>query len=167
MTTNSTKKSKSIPAKPKRATKAKAAPKKMGRPSSFTQAAGTAICDAVQAGMTWAQMLALDGMPDERTLRRWLADPALEDFRREYIQAREASASAIEQQIIAEAAAAFDKDSAAVARVRVDALKWIAAKRAPKVYGDKQQIELSGELAVRQLSDDDLAARLAELAAKA
>jgi hypothetical protein len=28
--------------------------------------------------------------------------------------------------------------------VRIDTLKWAAAKRRPKEYGDKQQVEVSG-----------------------
>ena len=46
----------------------------------------------------------------------------------------------MEDQILAEIEAATP-DMAQVSRLRVDALKWIMSKRAPKVYGDKLALQ--------------------------
>ncbi len=48
-------------------------------------------------------------------------------------------------------------------QLRIDTRKWIAAKLRPKKYGDKQQIEFKHI----NLTDEELNAKIAELAAKA
>ena len=84
-------------------------------------------------------------MPDWTTVRRWLRERA--EFRTQYAHARETSADALEARIVAEMDMAVDGETASVARVRIDALKWMAGKRSPKVYGDK--INLSGSIGIR------------------
>lgn len=42
---------------------------------------------------------------------------------------------------------AKDAESAAVARAKLDTIKWAAGKRNPKVYGEKLQHDVSGEIA--------------------
>lgn len=111
----------------------------MGRPSTFTQEVADAICEAIEGGSTIREICAREEMPDWATIRRWLRSN--DDFRTQYAHAREVSAAAMEERIFAEAETAVNSDSAAAVRVRIDALKWIMSKRAPKVYGDKQQIE--------------------------
>lgn len=115
-----------------------------GRPSSYTTETAEAICKRLEEGETIKAICASDGMPDWETVRRWLRNR--EDFRAQYARAREISAEALEMEIIEVSRKAFDKDSAAAARVQVDALKWIAAKRAPKVYGDKLDVSHSLDL---------------------
>jgi hypothetical protein len=111
----------------------------MGRPSSFTPEAGGAICEAIEGGATIREITAREDMPAWPTIRRWLRDN--EAFRTRYAHAREVSAAAFEERLLAEVATAVDSDSASAARVRIDAIKWIMSKRAPKVYGDKTQVD--------------------------
>lgn len=106
----------------------------MGRPSLFTQETADAICEAIEGGSTIREICGREGMPDWTTLRRWLR--TFDSFRTQYAHAREVSAEAFEHQILIETERAMP-DTAQVARLRVDALKWIMSKRAPKVYGDK------------------------------
>lgn len=114
----------------------------MGRPSSYTPETGAEICRLIEEGGTIRSICGQDGFPDWTTVRRWLRDN--EDFRTQYAHAREVSADALEMELMETAESAVDRDSAAAARVKVDALKWIMSKRAPKVYGDKVTQEHTG-----------------------
>lgn len=51
-------------------------------------------------------------------------------------------------------------------RLRVDTRKWLLSKMLPKVYGDKLDLNHSGDLAVRAVPDDKLESRLADLIGK-
>ena len=133
------------------------------RVDGYTPEIGRQICKLVEEGKTLSQIAALDEMPCWETLRRWIREH--DDLRVGYIAAREVSGEAIESMIFEAMQSATDKDSAAVARMRVAALQWIASKRAPKVYGDK--LDLNVTTPAQALTDERLNERLAELAAKA
>jgi len=110
-----------------------------GRPSSFTPDVAAKICELVEAGETIRQITSREGMPASwSTISRWLRER--DDFRIQYTHARETSAAVFEERILTEADAATP-ETAQVARVRVDALKWVMSKRAPKVYGDKLSLD--------------------------
>jgi hypothetical protein len=67
------------------------------------------------------------------TLKRWLRED--EDLRAHYACAREDQADSFADEIIETSRdASLDPNDR---RVRIDALKWAAGKRKPKVYGDK------------------------------
>lgn len=110
-----------------------------GRPSSYSQETADAICEAIEGGRTIREIIEREGMPAWETIRRWLRTTP--SFQAQYAHAREMSAGALEERLLAEVATARDGDSASAARVRIDAIKWIMSKRAPKVYGDRQQID--------------------------
>lgn len=78
-----------------------------------------------------------DWLPTDRTLYNRIANDA--DFFQRYARAREAQAhrEADEIRNIADTATVEDVH---VARLKIDARKWRAAKLAPKVYGDKLAI---------------------------
>jgi len=120
-----------------------------GRPSLYTDELAAAICERIARGETLAQIEREADMPSAQTIRIWCRDNA--DFRSQYTRAREEQADAFADEIVDAARAASDGESAAVARVRVDALKWIAAKRQPKKYGDSTKLEVSGELNVKRV----------------
>lgn len=50
-------------------------------------------------------------------------------------------------------------------RLAVDTIKWRAAHLRPKVWGDKQQVELSGQLTLNDASEEDLLEELLALLA--
>lgn len=54
-----------------------------------------------------------------------------------------------------------NQDVIARSRLRVDSRKWLASKMLPKVYGEK--LDLNATVATRNLSDEDLNARLLAL----
>lgn len=75
-------------------------------------------------------------------LCKWLADPAREALREQYTRAREAQGDDYADRVVE---TAIDPTlDPAEKRVRIDAFKWAAGKRKPKVYGDKVDLTHSG-----------------------
>lgn len=75
-------------------------------------------------------------------LCKWLADPENEILREQYARARESQADAYADRVIETVEnPLLDPNEK---RVRIDAYKWAAGKRKPKVYGDKASVEHSG-----------------------
>lgn len=75
-------------------------------------------------------------------IRQMIRDPRRALFYAHYVRAREEQAHAYADEIVD---VSRDKEvDPATARMRVDALKWIAGKRKPKVYGDKLLNEHTG-----------------------
>ena len=110
------------------------------------------------------------------TLLHWInADRARIEL---YARAREDRADKLADEIVAisdevEVAARYDGedvklalDAAAVARnrLRVDARKWVAAKLKPRTYGDK--LDVTAEVGIKSLSDEQLWKEAQALAAK-
>jgi len=139
-----------------------------GRPSSFTQEIADNICARLIAGESLRTICGDDGYPDARTVHRWLAskDERYDAFRQQYAHAREAQAETIFDEILEIADDARndwmerrgEEDAGWVAngehiqrsRLRIDARKWMAAKLAPKKYGDKVELEHSGQVGIRE-----------------
>lgn len=137
----------------------------MGRPSDFTDALAAEICERIVLGETIAEICDLDHMPGETTVYRWLQSN--EGFREQYARAREDSGNKsadVIQRIARQVEAGTMAPDAA--RVAIDAHKWIAGKRKPKVYGDRQILDV-GDDTLRQLSDERVETRLADLLGKA
>lgn len=108
----------------------------MGRPSSYTPELGDLILNGLIAGESMRKLCAPEDMPDRGTVVRWLAEHP--DFAAKYAHAREAQADTMDDMILEEAEK-VTPETAAAARVKIDAYKWRAAKLKPKVYGDKIQ----------------------------
>jgi hypothetical protein len=73
---------------------------------------------------------------------KWLAAAENANLREQYARAREAQGDAYADKVIE---TAEDKNlDAAEKRVRMDAYKWAAGKRKPKVYGDRLTAEHTG-----------------------
>lgn len=130
--------------------KQEAAPAKGGRPSKYTKAAGDRICAALAGGASLRQAAAAEGI-DAHTVLAWR--DAFKGFSTQYAEARargqELLAEAVVYDIPEEAArAALDKDCGAqrltALKMRSDNIKWHLAKMLPKVYGERQAVELTG-----------------------
>ena len=107
----------------------------------------------IAAGDALMTILREKGMPGYSTVMEWLdADAELAD---KYARARLASADADADKIghIAHGVLKGEFDPQA-ARVAIDALKWSAGKRKPKVYGDKLDVEHKGSFNVTLTGDD-------------
>ena len=132
---------------------------KLGRPSDFTDAIASEICDRLCAGESLRTIVRDDHMPASSTVFKWLA--ARPAFAEQYARAREVQADAIFEDILDIADNATndwmerhgEEDKGWVAngehiqrsKLRVDARKWMAGKLAPKKYGEKTAVELSGK----------------------
>ncbi len=133
----------------------------MGRPSSYTEETAKEICDRIEAGQTIRQICEDRDMPAWNTIRTWLQQ--FEAFQTQYARARENSAHASADLIQDLANQAKDGTlEPNAARVAIDAHKWLAGKRKPKVYGDRQILDV-GEDTLAKLSDERVHARIAEL----
>jgi hypothetical protein len=74
-------------------------------------------------------------------------------FSEQYAQARQKQADSYADMILDEA---FNSNDAQIGRLRVDALKWVASKLAPKRYGDKVEVEQTGTQKIRVIMGGDV-----------
>jgi hypothetical protein len=150
-----------MPAKKKASKALVPAQKKLGRPSSFTEEQAEEICRRLADGESLRHICLLAHMPSKTTILRWLDE--IPSFRTQYAHAREKQADAFLDQIqeiahdgrndweIQEAERTgqdrivLHAEHVQRSRLRVDTLKWVMSKLAPKKYGDKLDIEHSGK----------------------
>ena len=104
------------------------------------------ICDLLAAGQSMAQICRSKAMPAQSTVYLWIAESA--EFSERYAHAREIQADMLADEII-EIADSCEPEAAAVAKAkaRIDARKWLAARLAPKKYGDR--VDVSAGVAVK------------------
>lgn len=103
------------------------------RPVAFHADLARAVCERLAAGSQGLEAVcAAQDMPSSATVYRWLAD--YPEFAAQYGEARRIQAHRMFDEARAIAKAATAK-SVAVAKLRIDTLKWQAAKLAPRVYG--------------------------------
>jgi hypothetical protein len=104
----------------------------MGRPSEFSDDAEAAILEIIREGGTLDK--AAEAVKVTRqTICRWLQDDSA--FRDKYVQAREDQGDWFADKVADIALDPAREGSDITARV--NALKWLAGKRKPKVYGEK------------------------------
>ena len=106
----------------------------------------TAICEAIGNGQSLRKFCAQDGMPSASVVCKWLSEDKV--FAEQYTRARERQADGFFDEIVDIADTEEDPQKA---RVRIDARKWVAGKMRPKVYGEKVDVEHSGNLAVETI----------------
>ena len=96
----------------------------------------------LQTGRSLRQVCGDEGMPDFRTVQRWIVADAA--FAVKYARARMAQADTLfdRMEAVEEAVSAGTMDSHA-ARVVLDSMRWRASKLAPKVYGDRLDVSVS------------------------
>ena len=110
----------------------------VGRPSTYSDQLANTICEKIALGQSLRSVCREPGFPAKYTILRWLH--LHEDFRAHYARARleQADTYAERMQEISE--------STDDPRLQVDVLKWKVARMHPRSWGDKQAIELSGEI---------------------
>jgi hypothetical protein len=128
------------------------------------QARADAICEQVADGLTLRQIAHGFGVSSSTIIACVTLNEVVCE---QYARAREMASDLFENDIY-DAAMAVTPDTATADRVKIDALKWIAARRAPKRYGDRVTSEHVGAGGgpiltrdVSDLSDEDLAAFIA------
>ena len=137
----------------------------MGRHSTYDPEVADRICHGIAEGNSLVSILKEDQeLPTYTTIMKWLKD--FPEFADNYARAREDQADHDADKIgdIAERVVKGQIEPNA-ARVAIDAYKWAAGKRKPKVYGDKlavggaadlPPIQTSKQLDVSNLSLDEL-----------
>ncbi|RVH87752.1 hypothetical protein CN204_04265 [Sinorhizobium meliloti] len=125
-------------------------PVAIGRPSDFTQEIADTICERIADGESLRSICNGEDMPNKATVFRWLA--VHDVFRDQYARARETQADALFDDVLAiadqydSASDAINPDLIQRAKLRIDTRKWMAGKLRPKKYGDKIDVEHSGQL---------------------
>lgn len=94
------------------------------------------------------------------SLMRWLTTPERVDA---YHAAQQEAADALIEKAEMAILAADDNVSVARARELANHYRHVAKARNPRRWGDKQQIEMSGELGMRNLTDEQIDAKLQRL----
>ena len=128
-------------------------PVKVGRPSKRTPEMEEAIINGLMDGYSLVQICASDTMPNRRTILRWMEDD--EAFATRCARAREIQADLMDDKII-QLIDDVNVENASAMRVKLSALQWRAAKLAPKKYGDKQEVELTGQVVMIAPEASDL-----------
>lgn len=109
------------------------------------------ICLRIAQGESLSDVLKDNGMPGYSTFMAWLAkDEALQE---KYARAREAQADADADKInhIASGVLSGAYEPAA-ANVAINALKWTAAKRQPKKYGERIDLNHGGGIKIERIT---------------
>jgi hypothetical protein len=114
-----------------------------GRPTKYTDGLAAEICLWVADGGTMAAFCRQEDKPDRETVRRWSRER--EDFRGNLQRAREEQADSLVDEGLEAVRAAWDRDTAAAAKVKVDAMFKLAGWRRPAAYGSKVKHEHAGE----------------------
>ena len=107
----------------------------------LTQALADEICEHIGDGKSLRSFCEQEGRPSAPTVCRWLRMEETAWFAEQYARAREAQADALFNDILDIVDQAEDPQ---IARLRMDARKWMAGKLRPKVYGEK--VELGGKV---------------------
>lgn len=126
----------------------------------FTQETADVICDRIANGESLRAICQDAEMPATSTVCKWLSENS--SFAEQYARAREIQADTLFDQIlhIADTPVLGKKvkigsdgkteetegDMIEHRRLQVDARKWMAGKLRPKKYGDKLDVEHSGQV---------------------
>lgn len=150
----------------------------MSRKDTYTQKIADEICERLAQGEPLRQICRDEHMPAWRTVYDWL--DKYEDFAASITRARDLGFDAIAEEALEIAntplmGEEFEDDGKTVKVKRSDMLGHrklqietrlkLLAKWSPKKYGDKQQVEMSGQLATSSMTEDEIRAELAALAA--
>ena len=138
-------------------------PRPVGRPCTYTEEIGEKICELIANGMGLNAICRMDDMPPRRTVLDWLDgdDEALVNFRTSYTRARinqahffidetlEIADDARNDWMEIERRKGFkeivlDREHVERSKLRIMTRQYTAEKLAPKKYGPKSALELSG-----------------------
>lgn len=111
----------------------------------YSQEIADKVCELIASGKSLRQIHALGEMPAPSTVLFWR--DKYPEFAEHYTRALEARTELMAEELIEIADGEPDADVNRD-RLRVETRKWVAAKLLPKKYGDKQQVEHSGEVAI-------------------
>lgn len=152
---------KSAKRKPRAKKAAKREPKKIGRPTIYTEKIAAEICrrlhesDGDELPESLRAICRDPNMPSLWTVLDWLKDDSKNDFHQRYARARQMRKDALIDRLLSLAdrakRAAYGEAGTGEAgarvqayKIEIDALKWILSKEYARDYGDKITQEISG-----------------------
>jgi len=129
-------------------------PKKIGRPTKYSQELADKICDQLSEGISLRTVCNVEDMPSKITVFSWFRK--YPEFLTQYARAKEESADALFEETIDIADESLDdaktysdsKGGSAIVnayRLKVDTRKWMMSKMKPKKYGDKLDMTTNGK----------------------
>lgn len=125
-----------------------------GRPTDYTEDKASLVLAMMTEGMSIKKICETPGLPDPRTIYRWLS--ANETFRQNYAKAQIDRATVFAEEILEISDDSSDDilvdgdrispNSVSVSRdkLKVDTRKWLMSRLDPKRYGDKITQEHTG-----------------------
>lgn len=119
------------------------------RSTKYSRKTLEAICLRLAEGESLRKICACDDMPSRHTVQRWLL--TYPEFEAAYRVARQMQADHFVDEIVD---IADTESNAALAKVRIDARKWMAAILKPKSYGALAQSgdQNSGDMLIERLN---------------
>lgn len=123
----------------------------------------TKIIEGLSEGKSLRAICGKDGLPSWRTVLRWQVED--EDFGSRCARAREAGAEAeLEKMRGMERKVLLGTINPQAANVVLSNMRWRMEKLKPRAFGQKLEIEHGGS--IRTLTDEQLAQKVAEYAAR-
>ena len=135
-------------------------PTTRGRPSLYTPELADEICRRLSEGETLRAICAEEGKPHATTVLEWVREDR-DGISNRYARARELGFAAIGEEMmrIADEPVQAEKvtvkadgttetvtmDAVERSRLRVDTRKWLLTKWAPKLFGDRSALEVTGK----------------------
>lgn len=140
--------------------------KKMGRPTTYTQALADRICEEIANGSSVRTVAKSESMPAPSSIFKWLREH--KEFSEQYARACEERSEAMSEDILDIADdgtndwmevnrrghQGWETNGEALqrSRLRVDTRKWLMSKMKPKKYGDR--LDLNSESTVTHKYED-------------
>lgn len=117
----------------------------MARPSKFSDELANTICRRLADGESLRTICKDVRMPSRESVRRWLNENSL--FRGQYATARDQMVDALAEKALERAETATGENANA-RRLYVDTVKWYTGKVAPKKYGERVAMEVTGKVTI-------------------
>lgn len=123
-----------------------------GRPTIYSEELIERICEQISNGKSLRAVCRAKDMPSMSTVMVWLGEN--DKFSEQYRKATEQREDFHFEEMM-EIADKVLPESAEVAKAKlqIDTRKWVLSRMNPKKYGDKQQMEHSGDVAVNMISE--------------
>jgi hypothetical protein len=153
-----------------------------GRPSTYTPEVAALICERLAAGESLRAICRDAGMPPESTVRGWVLDN-VQGFYAQYARARGIGLDVLAEETLAIADTPMEgvrreessdgykevhEDMLGHRKLQVDTRKWLLSKLAPKKYGERTAMELTGaDGGPVRITDTERAAKIAAILANA
>ena len=112
--------------------------------TEYTPELADEFCGYLAEGLTVRQACGKPGMPDKRSIFRWLGKNP--DFAALYRAAQAIKAEAFADEMVT---IADSNEDPAKVRNMVSTRQWLSARMSPRVFGDKLDLNHGGEVAVK------------------